>query len=384
MSAADTPPPGRKVLLVSAHVGAGHTQAARAIRESLLAAAPDLTVEHLEILTLTSRLFRAYYNGGYVLGMTRFPTIYGVCFRLTDRPHRPGRSPGERVRLWVERRCLRAFEQYLHDTRPQLIVHTHFLAPPMVARLIAGGKVDVPQMIVGTDIHLHRWWYSENIDHWFVPTEDSAAAPIKWGVAPERITVSGIPVLGKWTAPLDRDRIFADWRLDPARKIVVLSGGTEFVCGRVAEIASGIIAAAPDACVAVLAGRNKRLLADLSALPEAASGRLVPVPFTDRAHELLEVCSIMVTKPGGITTAECLAKATPMVLLDPVIGQESANADYLARAGVATIARNPERTVAETARLLADPSSLAAMADAARRLHRPATQIITERILETI
>ena len=82
--------------------------------------------------------------------------------------------------------------------------------------------------------------------------------------------------------------------------------------------------------------------------------------------------------------AECLAKATPMVLLDPVIGQESANADYLARAGVATIARNPGRAVAETARLLADPRLLSTMADAARRLHRPATQIITERILETI
>lgn len=382
--AAAARPVGTKVLLVSAHVGAGHTQAAKALLESLRASAPDLDVEHLEILALTSRWFRAYYNGGYVLGMTRFPKLYGLGFRLSDRPHRPGRAPAERLRLWGERRCLKRFEEYLHAARPQLIVHTHFLAPPLVGRLIAQGRLPTRQMVVATDIHLHRWWYARNVAHWFVPSEQSAAAAKRWGVRPDRITVSGIPLLGKWTAPLDRDRIYADWRLPRDRRIVVLSGGTEFVCGPVAAIARGILAAAPDACVVALAGRNKKLLGRLSALPEAARGRLVPVPFTGRANELLEVCSMMVTKAGGLTTAECLAKGAPMVLLDPVAGQESGNAEYLARVGAAVIARGAEQAVAEVRRLLASPPLLAAMAQAARREHRPATRIITEKILETI
>ncbi|HUU59596.1 MAG TPA: glycosyltransferase [Phycisphaerae bacterium] len=373
-----------KVLLVSAHIGAGHTQAARAVLEALRTAAPEIRAEHLNLLSVSPRFFRALYNGAYVLGMTRFPRIYGLGFRLANRPPRCGPGLLERVRVRHEAMWLRQLERAVLVRGPELILHTHFLGPPVVGELIARNRLAARQMVAVTDIEMHRWWYAEDVDRWFVPADTTAAVLRRWGVGAERITVSGIPIRSKWTAPLDRDRVLSAWRIPRDKKIVILTGGTEFTCGPVERIARGVLASCPEVCLVVLAGRNKKLLARMSRHPGAAEGRLVLVPFTDRAHELVEVCSLMVTKAGGVTTAECLAKGTAMVLLRPVPGQESGNAEYLAAQGAAVITRNADQAVAQVRRLLGDPAALEAMSAGARRLHRPAAQIIAESVLGAV
>ena len=366
--------------MLYASVGAGHRQAASAIVAALQSSAPRLDVSSADVMAFAPRFFRACYAGGFVLGMTRFPRVYGLGFRLTDRPHGPWRGRFERLRLWTERLATKRLARFLAEHQPDFIVNTHFLAPPVVARLVARGLLKASQAVVVTDIEVHRWWYSEGVDHWFAPADCGAATLLRWGIPPERITVCGIPVHPKWTAPVDRAKALADWKLPGDGKIVLLSGGTEFVCGPVPKIARDILSACPRACLVVLAGRNKDLLADLSRLPDAGK-RLFPVAFTDRAQELAAVSSLMVTKPGGITTAECLARGVPMVLLRPVPGQEGGNAAYLAREGAAVIARNPREIVGAVARLLGDEGELARLAANARRLYKPATETIVKAVI---
>ena len=82
------------------------------------------------------------------------------------------------------------------------------------------------------------------------------------------------------------------------KPIVLLSGGTEFVCGPIVKIARGIVEGDGQATVVVLAGRNKGLLAELGKLA-ASQPRIRPLSFTDRLPELAEVATLMVSKPGG-------------------------------------------------------------------------------------
>lgn len=374
-----TPPRAPKVLIVTASVGAGHNSAARAVTAAL-ADAGKLDVQCLDVLDFAPRWFRAYYAGGFALAMTRFPRLYGLGFRLSDYPHGPRRGAMERLRLWREWGVLRRFRRRLVALAPDLVVHTHFLALPIVTGLVRRGLLSAAQMVVVTDVKVHRFWYSAGVERWFVPAAPSADTLRRWGVDESRITVSGIPVKAKWTAPVDRGKVLADWRLTGAGDIVLLSGGTEFTCGPVLRIARGLADACPDARVVVLAGRNKKLLARLARLP--AAGRVVGVSFTDRVHELVEVCSLMVTKPGGITTAECLARGTPMVLTNPVPGQEAGNAEYFRGAGAAVIARGTDDIIDRTRRLLADTRALGEMGDAARRLYRPATETIVSAVCQ--
>jgi processive 1,2-diacylglycerol beta-glucosyltransferase len=378
-----TPARRPRVLIVSALVGAGHKQAARAIAAGLAERGAEIDVEHVDALDFVPRWYRFVYADGFALMMTRLGWLYGLGFRLANRPTGPRRKLSERIRLRLERSRLRKFARYLRENPPDLVVHTHFLTPPIVTHLRRRGRLDTPQFVVITDNLVHRWWYCERVEQYFAPAEFSTGPLREWGVEPDRITVSGIPILPKWSQELDRERIRREWELPPDRPVVLLSGGTEFTCGPVVKIARRIAAERPDAFVLVLAGRNKRLLGKLARLSEAGE-RVVGVGFTDRIHELVEVASLFVTKAGGITTAECLSRHTPMVLMKPVPGQEAGNARYFEREGVAVIARGPRDIAREAARLLDDEPARREMARRAQALHRPGRQTICEAILRQL
>jgi len=373
-----------RVMVVTASVGAGHNSAARAIVAGLADRAPDLSVEYVDVLTLAPWMFRAYYAGVYALAVTKAPWSYGVGYWVTNRPHRPGRGLTERRRLWTERCALKRFSARLLDDPPDLVVHTHFLAPPLIGRLMERKQLATRQMVVLTDNDAHRFWHAENVERWFVPADHCVETLQRWGIDDEAITVSGIPVHPKWTAAIDRAKVLADWNLPADKRIVLLAGGAEFTCAPIETIACRIADTCADTCVVVLGGNNKPLLGRLVPLTAERPGRLVCVSFTDRVQELVSVCSLMVTKAGGITTAECLARGTPMALLKPVPGQEAANARYFEREGAAVLTGRTADVHAVVGRLLSTPAELQALGQNARRLYRPATQTIVEAICEAL
>ncbi len=376
-------PPKAKVCILTASLGAGHNQAARAVEEGLRQVAPSLDLSLQDVLSFSKKFFLFYYRGAFLMGMTKAPLAWGLGFWLTNRPNRPGRVLMERLRLKSERRAMEQLRSYLLTEQPSLIINTHFLCPPIVGRMISDGQLKARQVVVITDVEVHRWWYSENIDHWFAPADYSAEKLLQWGIPQDRVTVSGIPLRPKWTAPLpSSERILADWQLPAGRPIVLLSGGTEFTAAPVLKIARGIAQVSPQACVVILCGRNKELLAKASGL--GLPDRIRPMGFTDRMPELAAVASLMVTKPGGITTAECLSKGLPMVFLRPVPGQEGGNAKYYQRQGAGVITTSVKRTVETVRGLLDDPAALARMAQAAKGLYRPATKIICDKILSML
>ncbi len=376
-------PVRRRILLVTASIGAGHNSAARALASQLRQRRDDVDVEILDILDPVGWLFRLYYAGGYKFCMSHLPWGYGLGFHLSDRPDRAGRSLLEWPRLWWERLLLRPVARAICQARPDLIVNTHYVQGPVLARLIDKGDLTCRQVHVVTDVAMHRWWYARNVAHWFVPQQATARRLERWAIGPDRYTVSGIPIDPKWDKPLDRQAVRADWNLPADRPVVLISGGTEFVVGPIARIAEDLARRCPQAYLVVLAGRNKKLLARLTCLAETRE-QIRAFGYTDRINELVAAADLMITKPGGLITAECLAKATPMLLIDPVPGQEGGNAKFFAARGAARIARGRRRIVAAAAGLLDDPDQLADMAAAARSLHRPGRQIITDRLCQLL
>lgn len=375
--------PAKRVLVISASVGAGHNQAARAVVERLRHDAPHLEVEQVDALAFAGRCFRSWYAGGYALAVSRFPRLYGLGFRITDRPDTPRRTLAERRRLWTERREMSRLGEHIRSGRYDLVLHSHFLAPPLVAWMKDRDLLSCPQAVIVTDNVIHRYWFSRHVERWFLSADLDAARLERWGIQPERIVVSGMPVQAKWRSELDRSRVLAEWDLPAGRPIVLLSGGTEFVCGPVVRIARELAHARQDLCVVVLGGRNKKLLGELAGLhlpPE----RLRPVAFTDRLHELVEAASLMITKAGGSTLAECAARGRAMVFLKPVPGQEAGNARYFAAAGAGVIAWNVDQTIARTLELVDDPPRLAAMNQAAAALYRPAAETISQWVVQRL
>ncbi len=368
---------GCDVLFISASVGAGHNAAARALKAGLAARRGDLRTDLWDMMTITPRAFKAFYADGYTKSMTHAPWLWGAGYHLSNRPHGKRRGLIERGRLAFERLMLHKFCRRLLHARPRLIVHTHFLAPPAVGRLIGSGALNARQYVVTTDMFTHRFWYAGNVHRYFVASPHAAQAIGGWGIEDHRIRLNGIPIHPKWTAPLDRATLLADWDLPADKKIVILAGGAQFTTGPVAKMARDLIAARKDVFVVVLTGRNSRLQAQLDAAP----GPLRGVPMTDRAHELVELCSLMITKAGGITTTECTAKGKAMLFLPPVPGQEEGNARYYVDSGAGVMTNDFSQVAGAAAKLLGDAERLSDLAERSAKLYRPATQTIVDDIV---
>ena len=191
MNSPESPRP--KVLIATSSVGAGHNQVARAIIESLRARDPRIDATIADVLDFAPWMFRASYAGGFALGMSRLPRTYGLGYRLTDRPQGPKRGFTERLRLRDERFWTKRFARYVLDLRPDLVLCTHFLSLPVIGRLIEQRRLSAQLMVAVTDIEVHRFWYSPGVDQWFLPSEYSAEAFRRWGVAEGSLTVSGGP-----------------------------------------------------------------------------------------------------------------------------------------------------------------------------------------------
>ncbi len=371
---------GKHIAIVTASVGSGHNQVAKAIAARLASASPATRVTILDSIALAPRWFRVCYAGGFSLAMTRFPMLFGIGFAMSDRSQSPRRSLSESFRLKIEQRATRELMNELRKLQPDLIINTHFLAPPQIAQLIDKGELASKQWVVVTDYKVHRFWYSQGVDRWFTPAGQSSDSFSRWGIDPDRVIASGLPIDAKWTRHLDPVAILDSWSLPADKKIVLLSGGTEFTCGPVVKIARRICRDCPTVAVVVLAGRNKNLLAQLAATPEASAGRIFPVSFTDRADELVSVSSLMVTKPGGVTVTECLARSVPMVLTNPVPGHELGNAEFLASQGAAVIAKGVDQIAGEVRRLIDDPQALEKIASRAGQLTRPGLETIVKEV----
>jgi len=374
---------GTKVTFISASVGAGHNSAARALMAGLTERLPELPIEFLDTMTITSGAFRALYAGGYMKSMTHAPWLWGAGYRIADRRQGQRHSILERGRLAFERLILRKLRRHLLNTQPEVIVNTHFLAAPVVGRMVGAGALRAKHYVVVTDILAHRFWYTDNVDRYFVASQEAAETIRSWGVDPQRVCHSGIPIHPKWLAPADRAELLGKWDLPADKRIVILAGGAQFTTGPVARMARDLVLACPDVFVAVLAGRNNRLIAELAELA-GEHGRVRGIPMTDRAQELVELCSLMITKAGGITTAECSAKGKPMVFLRPVPGQESGNAKYYVQHGAAVMAGDWSDVAATAAKVLGSPQRLESLAANAKKLYLPATQTIVGAIVQQL
>jgi processive 1,2-diacylglycerol beta-glucosyltransferase len=123
--------------------------------------------------------------------------------------------------------------------------------------------------------------------------------------------------------------------------------------------------------IMALAGRNLKLRSRLQRLRPRLSHHLVVLSFTDRVDELMETSDLLLTKPGGLTTAEALGKGVPMILLSPLPGQEELNSRYLESRGAALVAAGPRAAAVTVAKLLGRPELLKKMKETALGLAFP-------------
>jgi processive 1,2-diacylglycerol beta-glucosyltransferase len=183
---------------------------------------------------------------------------------------------------------------------------------------------------------------------------------------------------------LERSACAREFGLDAQRPTLLLMGGGAGL-GSLDQVAQRLLALGSDFQLIVLAGHNGTALAALRKLALRYPGRLWPQGHTNQVERLMGCVDVVITKSGGLTTAECLALGLPMIINAPLPGQEERNADFLLEQGAALKAIDGATLEYRVRHLLAHPEKLDAMRASAWALGRPhAAQDVLDIVLDNL
>jgi processive 1,2-diacylglycerol beta-glucosyltransferase len=362
-----------RLLLLSVSAGAGHVRAAQALEAAAKLARPPFTATHLDLLTLVPKDFKKLYGEQYIKLVEKLPQLWSFLYSKSDRPTRD--SLIGRLKRAAEKLNTRKLDAEIERLAPDVILCTHFLPAELLsrrrARMTADQRLKLPRLWVQvTDFDVHALWVHPNVDRYCVASEEVAYRLADRGVPRERISVTGIPVMPQFNVQLERAACAREIGIAPDNFTVLMMAGGAGV-GSLDELAQRLLALPHDLQLVALAGRNAELLQRLKSLAKQHPGRLFPLGFITTVERVMTTADLVVTKPGGLSVSECLAKRRPMLLIAPIPGQEERNADYLLESGAAVKAVDGATLAFKLSQLLADPPRLAAMGVAAARIGRP-------------
>ena len=367
-----------RILIATVTAGGGHLAAAAALDEAWRALHPRDVVEQVDLVKFFSPLHRQIHAAGYVKLVARAPELWGMIFAKTDDP-KVARRLNRIQRLFPGRSRLR-FARHVKQFKPDAVLCTHY-EPLSVLGCLRREHPDwkAPLVVsVVTDFEAHALWMEGGVDLYCVAAEETKARLVARGAAAESVVATGIPIAAKFSTPPDAPAVRKTLGLrDDLPTLLVLSGG--FGMGPVGKILRELDKVAREFQTVVVCGRNEELRRDLAAQDRRHPTRVLG--FASNMHELMAVADLIITKPGGLTSSEALALGKPLLILDPIPGQEAANSDFLLEHGAAAKVNRVEDVPFKVEQLLA-AKKLVALAKAAKSLGRPrAAERICEEVL---
>ncbi len=374
-------PAGRRVLILSVSAGTGHTRAAEAL-EKVFRQQPGVgEVRNVDALRFTNKLFRDFYSKLYIQLVNRAPTILGFVYRSSDEPWKT-----DRMRLMLDRLNTGPLERFIAKFKPDITVCTHFLPAEIISYLINKGKLNARLSIVVTDLDVHAMWLCRTFHRYFVALEESKVHLEVLGLPGNNITVSGIPIDPLFGKQEDRAALRLEAGLDNDRPLFLISAGALGV-SPAAGVLDSLSRLKHPAQAVMICGKNPELKEDLEkqakAIEASTPGLSIRVlGYTNEMHRWMQMADLFIGKPGGLTTAECLASGLPMIIVAPIPGQEERNSDHLLEKGIALKCNEFTTLAYKLDNLLDDPARLAAMREKALAYSRPqAAETIVDTLL---
>ena len=368
-----------RVLVLHASVGTGHKRAAEALATAFTRRQPgEVRVE--DVLDHTPRLFRVAYARSYLELTDRAPLVWGYFYTQTNSDPNLAEFTNN-VRKLVESIGTTGLKDLLRAFAPEIILCTHFLPMELLVRYRRNAQFTEPIYCVITDHAAHTFWTYTEIDGYFVGDEQTRDQLIARGVTPSQISVSGIPIDPAIAEPKDSSEVRAR-RSWPAqgRVITLFGGGVDDAHVRL--IVQGLLRSQVEATLVVVAGRNLTLLESLADLQSSQRLRLRIHSQVDYVDDLIVASDLVITKAGGLIVSEVLARGIPLIVIDPIPGQEEWNADFVVYTGSGVQLRMCESVPATVQRLFNHPHLLAEMRVCAHAAARPhAAVTIAEQVI---
>jgi len=365
----------KRVLILSASVGSGHVKAAEALAKSFRARSDVEEVLIDDSLDHTNVLHKQLYSTLYKRLSAMLPEFLGWWYESSDDPW-----VSDKGRVALDLTQALPLINLVREFKPHSIICTHFMPAGVLSYLIRRGRLDTELGIVVTDFHFHAFWITRAFHWYFVAQEEDKIHMEGLGLPGDRIHVTGIPIDPAFEQPVDRAAVLTSLGLAPQKPTLLIAGGALGLSPAIAVVRR-LMHLDRDFQTVIVCGKNEGLKKDIEELTASHRDRFKVLGYTTNMPELLGTATLLLSKPGGLTTAEALARGLPMVVLDPIGGQEERNSDVLLENGAAVKCTEVTVLNHKLARLLDDPARIAAMSANARRIGHPDSAAVVAKIV---
>jgi processive 1,2-diacylglycerol beta-glucosyltransferase len=363
----------KRVLIFSASFGGGHRSAAQALHRYLVAhyrreidvAVVDFFEEFAPSLNLLGKF-------AYSQSVQFFPELYGTFFDLTNK------MPTNPVVHELAQAGYSRAGAFIDAWHPHAVISTYPIAGGVVSDIKASR--DIVSAMVVTDYGVHRQWVHPATDLFFVASREVGEDLANRGVPWERIVVSGIPIHERFSVRLSRAQCRETLGLED--RFTVLLTAAAGMPGDLKDITKQLVAKGIQ--VVAVTGDNKRLRRSLQAV-ERKNPLARVLGYVREMNEVMGAADVLVGKAGGLTVSEALAEGLPLIIYNPIPGQETYNLDFLVNYGAGLHARDEDDVVEKARFLSTHPRRLAQMAENAEMLGKPAAaRAVCERVLAAV
>ena len=370
-----------KILIFYAAYGGGHLSAAKSIKQYIDDHYKDAETEMVDCIKYINKDIDKLTTLAYKEMAKNAPWAWGKIYNQSQHGAMAHISNGANKLMSIKLHKL--FDEF----NPDIVISTHPFGSQMTAYLKRKGKTNCILASVMTDFASHDQWLvgNEQIDYFFVSHEGMKKDISKKGIDESKIFATGIPLSNRFLKHFNREEIKKSFDLDLNKKTILFFGGGEFGLGKSATI--NILNAfindlGNEYQLIAISGKNEKMR---HAFEETVGNNpnVQVYGYTNEVPELMSISDLVVTKPGGLTISESLASGLPIVIINPIPGQEVENAEFLERAGVAVWIRKTEKPDEVVSDLLSNPKQIEHMKIRSKLMaKRYSTRNICKKLLE--
>lgn len=313
-----------KVSILSCTVGQGHNAASKALKNYMTEQGHHVTI--LDTYKYANAAIGLGMDKGYSFLGRFWPKLNETIYESAEK--RNGRSDMRSYFPWVFADLTKSrLARYLEREKPDAIVSPIVMTAMMVTSLRESGMLDPAILSVGiiTDYSLHPFWEYTDMDYFVAANELMVPSMVKRGIPKEKILATGIPIDPKFARQMPKQEAREKLGLEQDKQTILMSAGGMGFAGLTS--AAQEIDKLEDIQMVAVCGSNKMLEKKLQGI--SFRNTMHVLGFVDNMDEYMDAADIVVSKPGGLSTSETIAKQKPLLLTDPMPGVENMNHAFL-------------------------------------------------------
>lgn len=314
-----------KFLILSVTAGQGHHQCAKAISDSLFSKGHECEI--LDVYKYAFPPLGKTIDKGYILSTKYIPDIYGKFYKLADE-----HDLGSTITSEMQRLLYKKVVDYIESFSPDAIICTHVYPSILITKAIKREKLNsVPTIGIITDFTVHPFWQNTELDAYIIPNELLGYQCFEKNIPAEKIYPFGIPISERFSKKISKQEAKKILNIPDIDTILIMSGSMGF--GNIPKLIKRIDSLSHNFQMLCICGNNKKIYEEISSF--AYSHEVFSYGFVDNIDIMMDASDFIITKPGGLSVSESLAKNLPMILVNPIPGQETRNLEFLLNSGLA-------------------------------------------------